>query len=42
MRHDTPALKARVNELIAQGIEDGTLNALSETWFKAPLPSLDA
>jgi len=42
MRHDSPALKARVNELIAQGIEDGTLNTLSETWFKAPLPSLDA
>ena len=38
LRKQEPALKARVNTLIKQGIEDGTLNGLSETWMNAPLP----
>ncbi|MFC0267636.1 transporter substrate-binding domain-containing protein [Kushneria aurantia] len=33
-----PELMARVNELIAQGMADGTFEALSEKWFHAPLP----
>ncbi|KDE40178.1 ABC-type amino acid transport/signal transduction system, periplasmic component/domain [Nitrincola lacisaponensis] len=31
-------LQARVNEIIAQALEDGTLNRISETWLRAPLP----
>jgi polar amino acid transport system substrate-binding protein len=31
-------LQAKVNEIIAQAFEDGTLNQISETWLKAPLP----
>ncbi|MBO2025653.1 transporter substrate-binding domain-containing protein [Klebsiella pneumoniae] len=34
-----PALKAKVDTLIEQGIKDGTLNGLSEKWLKAPLPA---
>ena len=30
-----PALKAKVDALIEQGIKDGTLNGLSEQWLKA-------
>ncbi|WP_251975949.1 transporter substrate-binding domain-containing protein [Salinicola avicenniae] len=32
------ALKAKVNELIEQAKQDGTLESMSETWFQAPLP----
>lgn len=32
------ALKTRVNELIAAGMADGTFEALSQKWFRAPLP----
>ncbi len=39
LRKDEPALKQEVNMLIAQGIKDGTLNKMSETWMKAPLPA---
>lgn len=31
-------LQARVNEIIAQALQDGTLNSISETWLRAPLP----
>ncbi len=30
-----PALKAKVDTLIEQGIKDGTLNGLSEKWLSA-------
>lgn len=36
------ALMDEVNRLIAKAKADGTLNQLSETWFNAPLPDLDA
>ncbi|CAK9884405.1 MAG: L-cystine-binding protein FliY [Candidatus Erwinia impunctatus] len=39
MRKDEPALQARVDELINQALHDNTLNTLSETWLKAPLPA---
>ncbi|AML59100.1 transporter substrate-binding domain-containing protein [Serratia rubidaea] len=39
LRKGETALKARVDALIEQGIKDGTLNALSEKWLKAPLPA---
>ena len=39
LRKDEPALKDKVNELIAEGVKDKTLNALSEKWMKAPLPA---
>ena len=39
LKKDEPALKAKVNALIEQGIKDGTLNKLSEEWLKAPLPA---
>ncbi|BFO09507.1 transporter substrate-binding domain-containing protein [Serratia rubidaea] len=39
LRKGEAALKARVDALIEQGIKDGTLNALSEKWLKAPLPA---
>ncbi|WP_409524298.1 transporter substrate-binding domain-containing protein [Nitrincola sp. MINF-07-Sa-05] len=32
-------LQAKVNEIIAQAKTDGSLNAISETWLKAPLPA---
>lgn len=34
-----PALKEKVDALIEQGVKDGTLNALSQQWLKAPLPA---
>jgi len=39
MRKDEPALKAKVDALIDQAINDKTLNGLSEKWLKAPLPA---
>jgi polar amino acid transport system substrate-binding protein len=39
LRLDEPALKEKVNELIAEGVKDKTLNTLSEKWMKAPLPA---
>jgi polar amino acid transport system substrate-binding protein len=39
LRKDEPALKDKVNALIAQAVADKTLNALSEKWMKAPLPA---
>ncbi|KAB8310292.1 amino acid ABC transporter substrate-binding protein [Erwinia endophytica] len=39
MRKDEPALKAKVDALIEQAINDKTLNGLSEQWLKAPLPA---
>lgn len=38
-KKNEPALKARVDALIEQGIKNGTLNGLSEQWLKAPLPA---
>lgn len=39
LKKEEPALKAKIDALIEQGIKDGTLNALSEQWLKAPLPA---
>jgi polar amino acid transport system substrate-binding protein len=39
LKKNEPALKAKVDALIEQGIKDGTLNGLSEKWLKAPLPA---
>lgn len=39
LKKDQPALKAKVDRLIEQGIKDGTLNNLSQQWLKAPLPT---
>ncbi|PKG48691.1 amino acid ABC transporter substrate-binding protein [Halomonas sp. MES3-P3E] len=38
MNKNEPALMEEVNRLIAQGLEDGTLNELSQRWFSADLP----
>lgn len=38
MNKNEPALLAEVNRLIAQGLENGTLNAMSQRWFNADLP----
>ncbi|MFH2415068.1 transporter substrate-binding domain-containing protein [Enterobacter ludwigii] len=39
LKKSEPALKAKVDAVIEQGIKDGTLNSLSEQWLKAPLPA---
>lgn len=39
LRKNEPALKAKVDALIEQGIKDGTLDKLSQQWLKAPLPA---
>lgn len=39
LRKNEPALKAKVDSLIEQGIKDGALNNLSQQWLKAPLPA---
>lgn len=39
LKKNEPALKAKVDAVIEQGIKDGTLNSLSEQWLKAPLPA---
>ena len=39
LRKNEPALKAKVDALIEQGIKDGTLEKLSQQWLKAPLPA---
>jgi len=39
LRKNEPALKAKVDALIEQGIKDGTLDNLSQQWLKAPLPA---
>ena len=39
LKKNEPALKEKVNTLIEQGVKDGTLNALSQQWLKAPLPA---
>ncbi|WNL38338.1 transporter substrate-binding domain-containing protein [Halomonas sp. PAMB 3232] len=38
MNKNEPALKAEVNRLIGQALEDGTLNELSQRWLSADLP----
>lgn len=38
MNKNEPALMEEVNRLIAQGLEDGTLNEMSQRWFSADLP----
>lgn len=38
MNKNEPVLLAEVNRLIAQGLEKGTLNAMSQRWFNADLP----
>jgi len=38
LKKDEAELQARVNEIIAQALESGKLNSISETWLKAPLP----
>ncbi|QKJ85965.1 polar amino acid transport system substrate-binding protein [Paramixta manurensis] len=39
MQKNQTALKAKVDALIEQALKDGTLNAMSKTWLKAPLPA---
>ncbi|CAI0951910.1 Sulfate starvation-induced protein 7 [Serratia entomophila] len=39
LRLGEPALKAKVDALIEQALQDKTLNGLSEKWLKAPLPA---
>lgn len=39
LRKNEPALKAKVDDLIEQGIKDGTLEKLSQQWLKASLPA---
>lgn len=39
LRKNEPALKAKVDALIEEGIKDGTLEKLSQQWLKAPLPA---
>ncbi|QCR92615.1 transporter substrate-binding domain-containing protein [Enterobacter ludwigii] len=39
LKKNEPALKAKVDAVIEQGIKDGTLNSLSGQWLKAPLPA---
>ncbi|QLA05210.1 transporter substrate-binding domain-containing protein [Enterobacter ludwigii] len=39
LKKNEPALKAKVDAVIEQGIKDGTLNSLSEQWLKVPLPA---
>ncbi len=39
LRKNEPALQQKVDALIEQALKDGTLNALSQTWLKAPLPA---
>ena len=39
MKQNQPALKAKVDSVIEQGVKDGTLNRFSEQWLKAPLPA---
>jgi polar amino acid transport system substrate-binding protein len=39
LKKNEPALKAKVDAVIEQGIKDGTLNSFSEQWLKAPLPA---
>ncbi|AIX74731.1 MAG: transporter substrate-binding domain-containing protein [Mixta calida] len=39
LKKGEPALKAKIDALIEQGIQDGTLNKLSQQWLKAPLPA---
>ncbi|RWR02561.1 amino acid ABC transporter substrate-binding protein [[Pantoea] beijingensis] len=39
LRKNEPALKAKIDALIGQAIQDKTLNSMSETWLKAPLPA---
>ena len=34
-----PQLLARVNEIIAAAKADGTLDKISQTWLKQPLPA---
>ncbi len=38
MNKDEPALKAKINAIIADAKKDGDLNKLSEKWLKNPLP----
>lgn len=39
LKKGQPALMQEVNMLITRGMKDGTLNKMSETWMKAPLPA---
>ncbi|HEI8867272.1 transporter substrate-binding domain-containing protein [Serratia sp. AKBS12] len=39
LRLGEPALKAKVDALIEQALQDQTLNGLSQKWLKAPLPA---
>lgn len=39
LNKDEPALKAKVNDIIAKAKADGTLNKFSEKWLKNPLPA---
>ncbi|EPC00649.1 hypothetical protein L861_12715 [Litchfieldella anticariensis FP35 = DSM 16096] len=38
MNKEEPALMAKVNELVAQALDDGTLESLSQKWLHASLP----
>jgi len=42
LSQDNDALKARVNELIEQAKQDGTLESMSQKWFHTALPDLSA
>jgi polar amino acid transport system substrate-binding protein len=39
MNKNEPSLLAKVNDAIAQSKKDGALEAMSQKWFKAPLPA---
>ncbi|ARJ41030.1 amino acid ABC transporter substrate-binding protein [Pantoea alhagi] len=39
LKKGEPALKAKIDALIEQGIQNGTLKKLSQQWLKAPLPA---
>jgi polar amino acid transport system substrate-binding protein len=38
LNKDEPALKAKLNDIIAKARADGSIEKLSEKWLKAPLP----
>jgi polar amino acid transport system substrate-binding protein len=39
LNKNEPRLKAKVDETIAKARKDGTLNAISQKWLRAPLPA---
>jgi polar amino acid transport system substrate-binding protein len=39
LNKNEPRLKQKVDEAIARARKDGTLNAISQKWLHAPLPT---